>query len=275
VLRVAYDSGHANERMGCGPDALLPAVVHSCAEHDLELQIQDISHKVEFPTENAVAFAIMREVSSAVNGARTNGQFPIVLSGNCSAAVGAYAGLGGKRHVGVIWCDQHADLNTPETSISGFLDGMALAMISGRCWRASCDQVDGFEPVSDNNILLVGATELDFGEREILSRSGIKAVNPNCELAITLPANVRESYIHFDVDVLNTRANAYSTAQGVALGDLLRFLHRATEERPPLALSIASYDPSYDPNRVVEESARRLVSFVLARIGRVPTALVQ
>ena len=73
-------------------------------------------------------------------------RFPLVLAGNCNAAVGVVAGLG--PGAAVLWCDAHADFNTPETTTGGFLDGMGLATVTGRCWTSMAARVPGFVPVA-------------------------------------------------------------------------------------------------------------------------------
>jgi arginase family enzyme len=58
-----------------------------------------------------------------------------VLSGNCNTAVGTISGLG-TSDLGVVWFDAHADFNAPETTTTGFTDGIGLAVAVGHCWKA-------------------------------------------------------------------------------------------------------------------------------------------
>lgn len=86
---------------------------------------------------------------------------PIILSGNCgSAALSAVAALN-PREIAIIWFDAHADFNTPETSQSGFLDGMGLAILTGRCWRRLAERFHSFRPVPDTHVTQVGVREND------------------------------------------------------------------------------------------------------------------
>ena len=57
-----------------------------------------------------------------------------MLAGNCNTALGSVAGLDHLDRTGVVWFDAHGDFNTPETTVTGSFDGMALAMLTGRCW---------------------------------------------------------------------------------------------------------------------------------------------
>jgi arginase len=103
-------------------------------------------------------------VAERVSEATASGSFPLVLSGNCNATVGVIAGLAGAsakeegaEEVGLIWFDGHADFNTPETTTSGFLDGMGLAIAVGHCWAQMVRAVPGFRPVREKNVVLIGS----------------------------------------------------------------------------------------------------------------------
>ncbi|TIS72728.1 MAG: arginase family protein, partial [Mesorhizobium sp.] len=109
------------------------------------VEVRDIGKVVEDEQEREIGtgFAVCNVVSGEVRIALDNGRFPIVLAGNCLTSAGAVAGEGADA---IIWADQHGDLNTPETSTSGFLDGMALATALGLCWRRMAAQIPGFKP---------------------------------------------------------------------------------------------------------------------------------
>src|SRR6478735_11713834 len=113
----------------------------------------------------------MRAFAKHVHAARTARRFPVVLSGNCLAAVGVIAGLG--EGTGVIWIDAHGDFNTPQTTTRGFLDGMTLATATGKCWVELANGIEGFMPVPEDAVVLIGARDLDPGEKAALARSSI------------------------------------------------------------------------------------------------------
>jgi arginase family enzyme len=105
----------------------------------------------------------MRDVAIAVRAARDVGHFPIVLSGNCNSAVGALSGLTPARRA-IFWFDAHRDCNTPETTVTGFLDGMGLATALGLCWHQLASSVPGYEPVQPEVTFLLGARDLNEPE---------------------------------------------------------------------------------------------------------------
>jgi arginase len=222
IIAVPYDSGQRAVRMGRGPLALL--------EHGLERVLQEQGYSVEvrmieadegFPTEVGTSFALYRKVSVEVEQARNRDSFPIVLSGNCGASIGTVAGCG-IFGLGVVWFDAHGDFNTPETSPSGFLDGMSLAALTGRCWQAVAATVPNFAPMPEYRVLHIGARDLDRPEQEAFSSSDVTLLDAAAlnggGLASTLqPAlaalgeQVGDVYLHLDLEC-STRAKPAPTA---------------------------------------------------------------
>jgi arginase len=109
-----------------------------------QTRVEYIEAGSDAPAEIRTAFELNRVVAERVRDAREAHALPVVLAGNCMTAVGTLAGLGGTP--AVLWFDAHGDFNTPETTASGFLDGMALAMLTGRCWANLTRTVHCFQP---------------------------------------------------------------------------------------------------------------------------------
>src|SRR6187551_1045646 len=179
LIQVPYDSGHRNARMGRGPLHFhehgavdrLRAAGHEVAESLIEVPSP-------FPTEIGTSFALHRALADTVRGAVTAERFPLILAGNCGSALGTVSGLHSatphdSSPIGVIWLDAHADFNTPDTTTSGFLDGTALATLIGECWHALTGAIPGFRPVSDTDVVLVGARDIDPAEELRLARSRV------------------------------------------------------------------------------------------------------
>src|SRR2546423_3461625 len=176
AIVVPFDSGFANRRMGAGPTAL----VESGALDGARAKVADVSvatyEDATFRAEVQSALAIDRWVAAQVRASLDAGAMPLVLSGNCITSVGTCAGI--HAHAGrapaVCWFDAHADFNTPETTASGFLDGMALGMLTGRCWTQLAATIPGFEPVPESRVALFGARHLDPAEETALRTSGVR-----------------------------------------------------------------------------------------------------
>ncbi|HET7580666.1 MAG TPA: arginase [Bacillales bacterium] len=116
-----------------------------------------------------------QKLTKAVSDVIDKGRFPLVLGGDHSIAIGTLAGV--SKHydnLGVIWYDAHGDLNTGETSPSGNIHGMPLAVSLG-IGHSELTGIGGYAPkVKPENIVIVGARSLDEGERELIREKGIQ-----------------------------------------------------------------------------------------------------
>ncbi|MCQ6282775.1 arginase [Bacillus sp. EB600] len=104
-----------------------------------------------------------------------SGSFPLVLGGDHSIAIGTLAGVSQHyKSLGVIWYDAHGDLNTAETSPSGNIHGMPLAVSIGLGHR-SLTEIAGYSPkVKPENVVIIGARSLDAGEKKLIKETGIR-----------------------------------------------------------------------------------------------------
>ena len=126
----------------------------------------------------------------------------VVASGDCTTALATVAGLQRRgTEPGVIWLDAHGDFNTPRTTRSGYLGGMALAMLAGRAGAQLTDAI-GLHAVPEDACVLAGARDLDPLERELLDASAVLRIDDVAALArATLPPS--PWYVHLDVDVID------------------------------------------------------------------------
>ena len=243
--------------MGRGPEHLLRNGLRdrlAAAGHAVDVR-EIVIDEPKVPSDIGSAMALNRLVANAV-AAHT---FTLVLAGNCITTQGALAGLGSQR-LGILWFDSHGDLNTPDTTTSGFLDGMALSVILGRCWNAASQTVNGWAPVDENRIVLVGARDLDPPEEAYLQASAITHVRADtvltqgvrASLAPVLDAlaeRVSAFYVHLDLDVIDpdvARVNEYQAPDGLHADTLLECLELITSRLPVSGAAVTAYDPSCD-----------------------------
>jgi arginase len=283
-LLVPYDSGRREWRMGRGPSYLLRHGVGSSIRalgHEVDAEYVEPSG-VESPnppasTEIATSFSLYREVAVRARAARTSGALPIVLGGNCGVTLGAMAAGGGD--VGVLWLDAHADFNTPETTTSGFLDGMGLAVLTGRCWRRMTDGIPGFCVVPDANVVLAGVRDIDPPEEELLTDSevtvirgpSIRAAGVASALVPALDAlreRVSRLHFHLDADVLDAheaRANSFAADGGLTIAELAEVAHLTAERFEIVSAAVTSYDPAIDTSAAVPPAIGSALEALLRR----------
>ncbi|HKW48509.1 MAG TPA: arginase family protein [Gemmatimonadaceae bacterium] len=260
-LLVPYDSGRREWRMGRGPSFLLRHGVGSSIRalgHDVEAEyIEPSGVESSNPpasTEIATSFSLYREVALRVRATRASGALPIVVGGNCGVTLGAMAG---QSDTGVLWLDAHADFNTPETTTSGFLDGMVLAALTGRCWRTMTSNIPGFVAVSDERIILTGARDFDAPEQDLLAESEVAQVRTVETLVPALDAlreRVSRLHFHLDCDVLDAgvaRANSFAAAGGLTIEQLGEVARLAAARFEITSAAITAYDPAVDTTAAV------------------------
>ena len=244
LIVVPYDTGRRSHRMGCGPEYLLASgLVEQLETAGLSARVATLETSGDALH---AAFDLARQIASATSAAVQSGRFPIILAGNCLATLGAFAGLGSSA--AVLWLDAHADFNTPDTSPSGFLDGMALAIITGRCCRGESAHVSGFHPLPDEELIMLGVRSVDAGEQPIVD--GIAVVRTKDELGRALHNLKRDDlYLHVDLDVFDPtslRANQFATDGGWTTAEVLAGIGEAARRKRITALAITAYDPQVD-----------------------------
>jgi len=277
LLAVPYDSGNRGARMGAGPEALLDAGISEALQkdgHQVHVKIAELPAD-SWHAEIQTGFELMRMLSAAVRDARDSNRLPIVLAGNCNTAVGTVAGLGADS-TGVVWFDAHADFNTPETTTSGFLDGTAVAILTGRCWTQLTATVPDFKPIPDERICLVGTRDIDSLEAGLLDESSVQVVAPRqlrSSLRQTLRSineHVDRVYIHLDLDVLDSgvaAANKFAVPGGLTLDDMEYALTQIAQTFRIAGVALTAYDPSADGNGAAAKSAIRLISAAASLAG--------
>lgn len=125
-----------------------------------------------FDEVKAVCENLYREVSRVME----EGAIPIILGGDHSISIGSLAGIAASRRpFGVIWFDAHGDMNTPETTPSGNIHGMPLAVNLG-LGHPEFIHLGGFAPkVKPENVVLVGIRSIDEDEAKLIRQTGIRA----------------------------------------------------------------------------------------------------
>jgi arginase len=178
-----------------------------------------------------------------------------------------------REGLGLVWFDAHSDAETPESSASGFLDGMGLAIVLGRCWRPLLDSIP-CAPVDGSRVALIGAREISAAAGQLLHESGVTIVPPaearkggiGTAVERLREAGVCRVHVHLDLDVLDPDlvgpANSYALPDGLSEAQLLAALRALTGAFEVLSASVASYDPGLDVDGTVAAAGLRLIDFL-------------
>jgi arginase len=186
---------------------------------------------------------------------------PVSLAGDCCTSLGVAAGL---QKAGIsptlVWLDAHGDFNTWETTPSGFLGGMPLAMLVGLGEQSIVESLR-LNPFPEEKVILSDARNLDPGERQALERSKIlRLPNTKSLLEDSLPEG--PLYIHFDPDVIDPKdapAMDFPASGGIGVVNLQSVFHRLAQTRRVVAVSMATWNPALDPDGLSQKMCMRLL----------------
>lgn len=274
LILAPYDSGHRHSGAGQGPDALIAGgLVETLTLSGHDVTVEDIGRVGDKQLrEIATGFDVCRAVAAKVAESRDDGVFPIVLCGNCLTASGAIAGESADS---LVWFDQHGDINTPETSRSGFLDGMALSVALGQCWKPLAATIPGFSAIDPTSCMLVDARDLDLDEVKLLGK--LPVIRSECEdvqkrVVGLQKAGVQRTHIHLDLDVHNAKklhVNRYSQAGGPGPEEVREAVACIARSVPVVGMTISAYDPAYDARGDVPPAVGELLVDFLAALERI------
>jgi arginase len=144
---------------------------------------------------------LYRPVAAVLADRVRGGDRPVVVSGDCTTALGTLAGLQqGGVDPAVVWFDAHGDVQTLETTTSGYAGGLPLRIVAGYRPELIAAGI-GLTAVAEDRIVLVGARDLDPPEAEYLDASAIGRCEVGEVAADLLPAG--PLYLHVDLDVVD------------------------------------------------------------------------
>ncbi len=201
----------------------------------------------------------------------------IGLEANCNDLLGMLSGLkydsdGNARRVGLVFIDAHGDFNTPETTLSGMLGGMPVAIAAGHALHNIRKTTGLAEPLPMSDIVWGGVRDLDpleadrFTEYEVqqFSVQDVRELSANLKKQMDdLADRVDVVYVHIDMDVLDPAevpGHSLAVADGPSSKDLAAAMTMMFENPKTVALGIAS-TPSFslDPDGVSRQAALNLI----------------
>lgn len=220
------------------------------------------------------------ELADFVATALRDGEFPLVLGGDHSIALGSISGVAHLyRNVGMIWIDAHADFNTNVTSPSGNIHGMILAALAG-LGDSHLTHLGGWGPKLDlHRIAIVGVRDLDPGEQVLLRTHGISVFTMSHidqkgisevmrqAIAVAIP-NGNPLHLSLDMDALDPQ-EAPGVGTPVRGGLSYREAHLAMEmiadTRHLISMDVVEVNPILDRENA---TARLAVELALSALGK-------
>jgi arginase len=294
VIGVPIDLGAGRRGVDMGPSAIRIA--------GIERRLEELGHKVEdygdldvmIPETQRVGtgrlrykkpiLAACKDLMKAVDRCLTDGRMPLVLGGDHSIAIGSVAGsttyfARQGESLGLIWFDAHGDANTPETTPSGNIHGMSLAVSLG-VGDEDLVKLGGRTPkVQPRNTVLIGIRDLDPGEREFLKKSGVtcytmrdldeRGMRDVLDEAIRLASDGTAGiHLSFDLDVVDPE-DAPGTGTPVWGGINYREAHLAMEmfnDRSNIvAMDLVEVNPVLDSQNMTGVLAAELAQSALGK----------
>lgn len=223
---------------------------------------------------------VSEELATMVASALRAKEFPLVLGGDHSIALGSIAGIASVYNdVGVLWIDAHSDFNTDETTPTGNIHGMILAASAG-IGHASLTHLGGWSPkIHTSTIVIVGARDLDVKEKELLHTHGIhvftmsdidrQGISIIMQQAVALAGqNKKGIHLSLDMDALDPK-EAPGVGTPVRGGLSYREAHLAMEiiatSAQLVAMDVVEVNPILDRENA---TALLAVELVLSALGK-------
>lgn len=290
IIGVPIDLGADRRGVDMGPSAIRYSQLQSKLE-ELGYMVQDEGN-VEVPIAEMCKITnpklkyvdciipMSRRVAGAVATSVQANHFPLVLGGDHSLSIGSVRGAARNRKLGVIWIDAHADFNTAETTPSGNIHGMSLAILAGMGDKSMVQLWDEKIPVIDpSKIAIIGARDLDSGEKSNLREAGAMVLGMEqidrygmvsvVEKAIEhVSRDVDGIYLSLDLDALDPQ-HAPGVGTPVPAGLTQRETHLAceiiAETGKLIGMDVVEVNPILD---VQNQTAKLAVEFTLSALGR-------
>lgn len=294
LIFVPLHLGGPHRGVSMGPAAMKVAEV----AEKIERLGFSVRNEVEVSVPNSICWAehgsapkcvpeiteVSLQVAEAVEEAMSNDSIPVTIGGDHSLAIGSIAGVSNyyrkrQENFGLVWFDAHGDINTPDTTSSGNVHGMPLAVSLGYGDKRMVDLL-GFSPkVQPNRSVLIGIRDLDPPEREMIDQSGITpytirdidhlGLSRVTDLAVSsLGSDIAGLHLSFDIDVIDPDvAPGVSTAApgGLNYRESLHALTLLAESRLLRSIDIVELNPAND---IRNKTAELATDLILASLGR-------
>jgi len=157
---------------------------------------------------------ICTDIYQEGKNAISENRFPLFIGGDHSIAIGTVGGVSHEGPIGLLWIDAHGDFNTPETSPSGNIHGMPLAILAGEGDKTLVDIGRSGAKVDPENVVLIGIRDLDEKEKQRLNDSDVtiftmrdideQGISTVVNKALMKFVHLKKIHLSFDMDALDS-----------------------------------------------------------------------
>ena len=294
IINVPLDLGASRRGTDAGPSAFRVAGLRKAIrslgfsivkETDIPISSMETlspgNTNARFKDEILVACT---QVAEHTRGALEAGEWPLVIGGDHSIAMGTVSGVSAHlktmdRKLGVIWFDAHGDMNLPETSPSGNVHGMPLAHLLGY-GSTELSTILGAHPAVDaRHVVLIGIRDIDDLERDFIRESGVTAFTMReidqlgmSEVAARALAIVNDGtagfHVSFDLDGCDPEVipgTGTVVPGGVSFREAHLLLEECAADGRMTSMEVVELNPFLDHANI---SAERAVTLVQSALGR-------
>jgi arginase len=277
LIQVPYELGDERQGTSKGPGRLVQAGADKVvAGKGAGVKVERVDRGGPFRDSGNASLTVCKQLAEVVRKTVQAGAFPLILSGGCDVSKGILSGFDHSQ-CGIVWFDAHGDFNTPETTVSGYLAGMSLAILTGHCYQSYWAQIGNSAPVADSATLLLGVRDLDRAEAELLDRTEVHLVKwsegkPQSDIRVgldTLRQSVAEVYLHIDIDSMDPKFAPGVTFDpvpgGISLAEMEDAIGGVFDRFRVRAAALTMYDPDRDQDDRTLKTGLRLIELVADR----------
>lgn len=292
VIGVPLDLGASKLGVDIGPTAIRYAGILEAFQHfDLDFtDIGDLEIMKNFlvdsyPAERRPTIRL-QEISRISDQLAENvylscleGMIPIILGGDHSTSIGSIAGVAkANQRLGLLWIDAHPDSNTPETTLTGNIHGMTVAISLGHGYKELV-QCLGFSPkVQPENVCMLGIKDMDPDEAQFLRNNDVRIYTifdiQNMGIAKVMQEavayvtrNTDAVYVSLDADVMDDQiapGTGIAAKGGLSYREILYVTDYIGKNLPVAALDIIEVNPLLDSGN---KTAKLCIELVMALLG--------
>ncbi len=205
-----------------------------------------------------------------------NGAFPITIGGDHSCAIGTIGAAGdffGESGLAVVYIDGHADINTENSTLTGFIHGMPLASSLGLCDKR-LTVGKNTKKINGENVYIIGARSIDDNEYPIIRENGVHLYTAGdvrrrgmTDIMNEVCGSIKNKAVHvsFDVDFLDKDvfpATGYLMPDGLDCGDAREAIARIMSTGKVVSFDCVEYNPSLDKDKTCMKKLTSLLELI-------------